>query len=84
VQSERLNNWQVDDCCIHRVLRGYGMTVLHMIFINLNGQVSDLVMFGQMADISHICGHHWYSLVVLCDSQVLFPEEAVLLVGRYL
>jgi Reverse transcriptase (RNA-dependent DNA polymerase) len=49
----------------------------------LNGQVPDTVMFGQTADISHICEYHWYSWVLFRDSTVSFPEEAMVL-GRYL
>jgi hypothetical protein len=49
----------------------------------LDGQVPDSIMFGQTADISHICEYHWYTWVLFRDSQVSFPEEAMVL-GRYL
>jgi hypothetical protein len=49
----------------------------------LNNQVPDTLMFGQTADISHLCEFKWYSWVLFNDSRTHFPDDKVVL-GRYL
>ena len=49
----------------------------------LQGEVPETIMTGQMADISNICEYDWYEWVMFLDNTSLYPEDKRTL-GRYL
>jgi hypothetical protein len=49
----------------------------------LQGQVPEMIMMGQTADILFICSCRWYSWIYYNDTNVLFPDPKVV-IGRYL
>ena len=49
----------------------------------LQGEVPEMIMMGQTADISFICEFEWYSWVYYNESITQFPEVKVV-IGRYL
>ena len=52
------------------------------LLLELDGEVPEMVMTGETADISAFADHSWYQWIYFCDYVVVFPQDKKL-PGRY-
>ena len=69
------------DHCIKLIALIWSHTA-HTVY-ELQGEVPETIMTGQMVDISNICEYDWYEWVMFPDNTTSFPDDKLTL-GRYL